>query len=444
MIVNEGGTYKMKKILNYFLLIIFVITVSLSGIGCNKISDSSKAKDGDKSQEITLKLAWWGNDRRSDLTKKAIELFQKKQPNIKFETKIYPGTAEERNGLAMNTADEDLPDIIQMDYAFFTNYAKRDLLEPLDKYVGQNVLNISDIDKSYIEAGKYNNQIYGISLGINSYCVAVNPEIFKKANVDIPKSGYTYDELYEAAKKLKEKINDPNFYPLANFVDYNTFIRAMGYTYYDSTGTKLGYSDDSVFTEFFRIQKKLRDEGLIAPDSVTDKNSMIVSGKSAIWWGVSNNVAGLSNSAKQVMRIISVPSITSGKITSYTRQAMFFSVSAYSKHKKEAVEFIDFITNDLEVNDVLKGERGVPISAKVQESLKQKLSEADKEQYSFMDYLKEHPSISDPPTPNSGGNVASLFARMSDDVLNGKLAPEDAAKQFHTQADKILSGVKGA
>lgn len=433
----------MKKLLNYILLIIFVTTMSLSGVGCNKIKESGKPEVDDNSKEITLKLAWWGNDKRSDLTKKAIELFQKNHPNVKFEAKSYPGTAEEKIGLAMNTADEDLPDVIQMDYAFFANYAKRDLLEPLDKYVEQNVLNISDVDKSYINGGTIDNQIYGISLGINAYCMAVNPEIFKKANVDIPKSGYTYDELYEVAKKLKEKINDPDFYPLANFVDYNTFVRAMGNTYYDSTGTKLGYSDDRVFTEFFRIQKKLRDEGLIAPDSVTDKNSVIISGKSAIWWGVSNNVAGLSNSAKQLMKIISVPSITSGKITSYTRQSMFFSVSAYSKHKKEAVEFIDFITNDLEVNDILKGERGVPISTKVQESLKKKISEADKEQYSFMDYLKEHQSPADPPTPNAAGGVASLFSRMSNDVLSGKITPEDAAKQFHTQADKILSGVKG-
>lgn len=433
----------MKKFMSYFFMSIFIVTMLLSSIGCNKLSNTVKTTGNTNEQTATLKLSWWGNDKRGELTKKAIELFQQKHPNIKIETKNYPSTADEKIGLAMNTADEDMPDIIQMDYSFFYEYAQRNLLEPLDGYVKENILNISDIDKTYIDGGTYDNQLYGISLGINAYCVAANPEVFKKAGIDIPKSGYTYDELYEMAKRLKEKINDPNFYPLANFVDFNTFVRATGSTYYDSTGTKLGYENDQIFIDYLNIQKKWKAEGLISPDAIADKNALIISGNSAFWWGVSNNVSGLSKSGNNVMQIISVPSITSGKITSYTRQSMFFGVSAYSKHKKEAIEFIDFITNDQEVNDILKGERGVPVSAKVRDSIKQKLSEADKQQYSFMDYLKEHPSPADPPIPNSAGNVTALFTRLSGQALNDEITPEDAAKQFRTGADKILSGVKG-
>ena len=242
---------------------------------------------------------------------------------------------------------------------------------------------------------------------------------------------------------MKSQIKDADFYPLANFVDFNTFVRSTGSTYFNSSGTALGYENDQVYSDYFKIQKKWIDEGLIAPDSLSDKNSLLISGKSAIWWGVSNGVAGISKTAKSVMKIISVPSATTGKITSCVRPSMFFSVSAYSNHKREAVEFIDFITNDLEVNDILKGERGVPISSKVSNNLEQKLSEADKEQYSFMKYIKANPSPSDHPTPNTSGNVNSLFARLSVQILNGEITPEEAAKNFRTGANKILSGVKG-
>ena len=437
----QGGIINEKIIKSYFLGI-FIITILFSSIACGKLNKTDSKVSSD-TEDVTLKFIWWGNDQRKDLTQKAIELFQKKHPNIKFETKSYANTTDVKVNLAMNTADEDMPDIIQANYDFVHNYANRNLFESFNPYVEQNILNLSDVDKSCLEGGIDNDQLYGLPWGINAYCIAVNPLVFQKAGVDIPKSGYTYDELYEVAKKLKAQIKDPDFYPLANFVDFNTFVRSMGSTYFNTSGTALGYENDQIYIDYFKLYKKWLDEGLIAPTSITDKNALITSGKSALWWGVSNQVSGLSKSAKTVMQIISVPSATTGKITSCIRPSMYLCVSAYSKHKKEAVEFIDFITNDLEVNDILKAERGVPISTKVSDNMEQKASEADKQQYSFLKYIKANPSPQDPATPNTAGNVNSLFARLSDEILKGTITPEEAAKQFRTGANKILSGVKG-
>lgn len=429
----------MKKVLNYVLGGILLTTIMFNGIACGNVNKTnSKANE-----DITLKFIWWGNDQRNDLTKKAIELFQKTHPNVKFETKSYANTADVKVNLAMNTADEDMPDIIQVNYDFIHNYAKRDLFEAFDPYIEKNILNLSDVDKSSLESGIDNNKLYGMTWGVNAYCVAVNPTLFQKAGVDIPKSGYTYDELYDTLKKLKSQIKDPDFYPLANFVDFNSFVRSTGTTYFNESGTELGYNNDQVFVDFFKFYKKCLDEGLIAPTAINDKNALIASGKSALWWGVSNQVAGISKSANTVMQIISSPSKVKNKITTCIRPSMFLSVSAYSKHKKEAVEFIDFITNDLEVNDVLKAERGVPTSTKVSDNFEKKASEADKQQYLFLKYIKENPSPQDPATPNTAGNVNALFQRLSDDILGGTLAPEEAAKQFRVNANKILSGVKG-
>lgn len=432
----------MKKLLSYIIIGVFVITMASRNIGCGNLKKVNSNTSND-TEDVTLKFIWWGNDQRNDLTQKAIELFQKKHPNIKFETKSYANTTDVKVNLAMNTADEDMPDIIQANYDFVHDYANRNLFEAFNPYVEKNILNFSDIDKSCLEAGTDNEQLYGLAWGINAYCVAVNPVVFQKAGIDIPKSGYTYDELYELAKKLKSQIKDPDFYPLANFVDFNTFVRSTGNTYFSKSGTSLGYENDQIFIDFMKFYKKGIDEGLIAPTSMTDKNALIASGKSALWWGVSNQVAGLSKSAKSVIQIISVPSATKGKITSCIRPSMYLCVSAYSKHKKEAVEFVDFITNDLEVNDALKAERGVPTSTKVSDNMEQKASEADKQQYLFLKYIKENPSPQDPATPNTAGNVNSLLARITEEVLNGAITPEEAAKQFRTSANKILSGVKG-
>lgn len=436
----------MKKFFKQLSVVTLLVSLSLNITGCNKLN-ASESKEDKSNKPITLKLAFWGNEQRNNLTLKVVKLFEQKHPGVKIETKNYPNTQTMKIDLAMNAADEALPDIIQMNYDNIHDYATRNLLEPFDPYIKQKVLNISDVDSNYLKDGMDNKQIYGITLAINAYCMAVDPSAFQKAGIDIPKPGYTYEELYQVCKTLKANIKEEDFYPLGNFVDFNTFIRSTGSTYYNSTGTSLGYENDQVFADFIKLQKKFLDEGLLAPSTITngrgDKDSLIVMGKAAFNFGVSNNVPGWSKYAKRTLQILPVPCSTPGKITSYIRPSMFFSVSSYSKHKKEAVEFVDFFINDMEANNILLGERGVPVSSKVSENVMKKLSESDKEQYSFMSYLKDHPSPADPSTPSSVGSVNSLFNRLSGQALDNKITAEEGAKLFRSSANKILKGEKG-
>ena len=55
------------------------------------------------------------------------------------------------------------------------------------------------------------------------------------------------------------------------------------------------------------------------------------------------------------------------------KPSMFFSISANTKHPKEAGLFIDFFTNSVEANQILLAERGVPISSDVREGIKPQL-----------------------------------------------------------------------
>lgn len=46
---------------------------------------------------------------------------------IKFETKGYSSSTDVKINLAMNTADEDMPDIVQANYDFVHDYANHSL-----------------------------------------------------------------------------------------------------------------------------------------------------------------------------------------------------------------------------------------------------------------------------------------------------------------------------
>jgi multiple sugar transport system substrate-binding protein len=436
----------MKNFIKNLLALILLVCIQLNFIGCSKVR-TSQSNDTNNNDPVTLKFVWWGNDTRNALTAKVIKLFEEKHPEIKIEGKPYSATQDMRTDLAMNTADENLPDIIQLNFNFIHDYANRNLLEPLDSYINDNVLDISNVDKGYLENGMDNNKIYGFTYTVNAYSMVIAPSVFEKAGVPVINSGYTYDDLYQTAKLLKDNIKENDFYPLANFIDFNSYIRSTGSTYYSSNGTELGYKDDQVFIDYFNLEKKFLNEGLVAPASITagksNKDALIVTGKSAFNFGVSNNISNFNAYTQSPLKIISVPSLTAGKVTSFIKPSMYLGVSSYSEHKEEAVKFIDFLVNDVDANNILLCERGIPVSSKITDNIVGKVSDSDKEQFSLIKYLKDHPSPIDPPTPNTDSSVTSLFNRVSSEVLNNKMTPEDGAKQFRTGANKILSGVKG-
>ncbi|MEW9122179.1 MAG: ABC transporter substrate-binding protein [Thermotaleaceae bacterium] len=434
----------MKKRIKQVFLVVTLVSIMLNLMGC---SNSDKIDGQQTDGPVTLKMVWWGGDQRKDLTLQAIQLFEQKYPNIKIETEAFSNSSGLRIDLAMKTADEAMPDIIQMNHDFFHSYSQRRLLEPFDPYIEKNIIDLSDVAPSYLESGIRDGKLYGIPAGINAYALMVNPEIFQRAGVEIPNKSYTYDELYQIAKTLKAQINEDGFYPLANFFDFNSYVRNTGSTQFNEDGTALGYENDQVFVDYFNLEKKWLEEGLLAPSEVTsgrgEKDSLMVLGQAALATIQSNNVARTSQYAGKTLQMIGAPAASPGKEGSFVKPSMYFSVSSYSPHKKEAMQFIDFITNDIEANNILMGERGVPVSSKVSDAVKQKLSVAEKQQYEYMEYLKANPSPIDPPSPQFLGGANSLFSRLSSQIKSGQMTPEEAASHFRTEANKILSGIKG-
>jgi len=174
-------TCKKKKLLNISIVIILAIGL-FEMVGCNA-ANKEKSNSINTNEEITLRIQIWGNEHRKELTTKTTELFRKTHPNVNFEINLASSTSEHRSTLAMDTADENMPDIIQL--SNLHNYAKKGLLEPFNDYVDKGIVDLSNIDLSDFEEASINDNIYGLALGLNSYAVAANPLVFEEAGVEI-------------------------------------------------------------------------------------------------------------------------------------------------------------------------------------------------------------------------------------------------------------------
>ncbi|WP_159882014.1 ABC transporter substrate-binding protein [Paenibacillus puerhi] len=419
-------------------LLSFIMLMGM--IGC---SDPAAVKDeGAQDQKVTLKFVWWGSESRKESTLKVIELYKKDNPHVDFETEVLANTAAVATQLAIQTANQETADIIQADYNFIFNYINRDLIEPLDPYVKDNVIHLSDVDKAYLTSGMKDDSLYALTIGINSSTLIYDPKLLEAAGVPVPKEEYTLDELYQTMLLLKQKIKSPDFYPLGNMIDVFYYMRARGVSMYNKEGTALGYPDDKLLADYFALNKKWRDEGLLggASSSGNDKNHPIATGKAAFYSLSSNTAAALSKASGRPLKLLPYPKVDGGQEGNFIKPSMFLAMSSYSKHKKEAAKFIDFFLNNEEANDILNGERGVPVSAKIASRLSTKLDEAGKEQYRLLDYLKTRSKPVDPPYPSAHVVVNKAYELALKQVTEGKLTPEQAAKQYREQAKEYLVG----
>jgi multiple sugar transport system substrate-binding protein len=432
-----------NKHLRATLQLISISSVLLAGTGCSFDSISKKEVSLQKSDAIVLKVFWWGNQGRQERTIKAIKLFESKYPNIKIEPQDVPNS-DYWIQIAMQTADQQMPDVIQMDYKYINEFAIRKLIMPLEPFIKSASLHVEDMDEASLASGKIDNQLYGVVTGINAPAFAYDPAIFEKTGVPVPKEGYTYEDLIDTSRKLKAKINQKDFYPVgSSSLDFGYYLRSRGSSYYNKDGTALGYDKDEFFSDFLKMEKLLVKEGLMATSEVlknisVEKDSLLVTGRAAFHYMTSNNVITYNQAGNRPFKLIPLPGYPGGKEGNYVKPAMYFSISAYSKQSEAAAKFVDFFLNDLAANDGLQGERGVPAPAKVREHLMSKLNAGDKEQYDYMGYVQKHASSIDPSVPVAANKVSSLFTTLRQQVIADQITPEEAAKQFREGTNVIF------
>jgi ABC-type glycerol-3-phosphate transport system substrate-binding protein len=130
-----------------------------------------------------------------------------------------------------------------------------------------------------------------------------------------------------------------------------------------------------------------------------------------------------------------------GKAENYLKPSQFISITKDSKHPKEAAMFIDFMTNDVEANKILLGERGVPISPKIQEAIKSLLTPAQAEAQRYVASVEKGGSPLPPPDPIVEQNLENnlYLPQVVDPVLLKQSKPEDAVSQFRKDANSLLA-----
>lgn len=422
----------MKKILMLFIAAILVSGMLFAG-GAN---DSKNTEDG----KVTISVYWWGNQVRNDLTQKAINLYMEEHPDIIINAEFADWSGY-WDRLSATAAGGNMPDIVQMDYAYLESYVSNGLLTNLSPYIESGAIDTSDIPDSVLASGIVDDSVYGISLGNSAIMMAYDKDITDKAGVEIPLE-VTLDELYAIGEEIYEKTGVATYFD-GGINMLKMIARNSGSYMFD----ELAAGDDTSARRFFEEVQRFQDAPFaISPDILVEKNADIVELKPILdgtsWndFCAVNQYVAVCNAAGKDLGMLMYPKTDDSVAEAmYLQPSQYFTIAETSEHKEEAAAFVDWFINSEEANLILMGERGTPANTEVAAALAENVDERTKAVFDFMDKVSEIAVPLDPPDPQGRGEIEAILKSTVEDMRAGALTPEEATEEFVARAQQILN-----
>jgi multiple sugar transport system substrate-binding protein len=311
-------------------------------------------------KQTTIKFAVWDYTVIPDY-KTMVQAFMAENPDIKIDiidiaAKDYPDKMT-----IMLAGGEDVDVFAIKDFASYSNYVNRNLLNPLDSFVNKDLFNI----KSYgdgIESIKNNGKLMALPYRGDIYLLYYNKDIFDKAKVPYPTNNMTWDQYREIAKKLTSGEGTTKVWG-AFFHSWRSQIQCP--ILLTTKSTLIDGKYDFLKPAYELVLKMQNDDKSIMSKSEMNSTSahyraMFENGNVAMeWMGtwligslIADKKAGKHNVNWDVAKAPHWPGVTSGStIGNMTTLGM----NAKSKQKNAAWKLMKFIC----------GEKGAKILAKL-------------------------------------------------------------------------------
>ena len=435
----------MKKI--WLVLIVLCLPALLFARG----SSEPAAPSGGGTTGGYLRFAWWGNPTRDERTLKVVELFKQNNPGVTVDTETT-GFAGYWDQLAAQAAAGNLPDVMQMDYAYIDQYNSRNMLVDLKPLADKGLIDLSKWSDAGLSGGRLSGRLVGLNLGVNAWGMDVDPAILQRAGVTINDTAWTWKDFENAALQIYQRTGVQTFPTGEHYQTIENVVRYFGVPMYASGGKSLGFTNNNAalaaVKEIIDVQLRLKAAG-----ALYDPQDAFIPGrafpeypvaKGTAWnhfhW--SNQHVALVSAAGRPLNFITCPAPAATGMKApygtYLKPSMLISMLTATKNQELSAKFINFFINDIEANRILMAERGVPIPTTILQDLS---SRVDPNMKHTFDYITKATSVSsaiDPPDPARAGEARDAMKPILLDALMGRISSDAAVTQMVQAANAIL------
>ncbi|AIQ58122.1 ABC transporter substrate-binding protein [Paenibacillus borealis] len=383
----------MKKTLSLTLAaLLLAATTACSGGNNGKPATGSTDTAEPSVDQVELRIMWWGDQKRADKTNEALRKFEEKYPNIKVVGEFAPNSGyfdKLNTQLASGTA----PDVFFLG-GNVTDYADKGVLLDLQPYVGKE-LDLTDMDQTMVEYGTLGGKLVHISAGANARGMVINTELFKKAGMDIPADGWSWEDYARISKEISEKLGK-GYYGTYNFTveGMDIYMKQRGKQVYDMEKDALGFEQQDAEDWFNYWNDMSKNGGMVTPSLQVSNppgdtsKSLVVTGKVAMSLIPSNQFAAHQNLIQDTLTMVQVPRGPKGTGVVF-ESSQGLSGYAKTEHPKEVATLMNYWINDPDAAQILGSDRGVPVTSKMRDLLMKDATPLEQTVYDFTSRVSE-------------------------------------------------------
>ncbi|PSA90853.1 sugar ABC transporter substrate-binding protein [Bacillus atrophaeus] len=330
----------MKKFV-FFLVIASVCMLAISG--CSSQSSSSDGK-------VTLKFFHrWPKEPERRYFEEVVKEFEKEHPDIHIQTEaVLNDSYKDKIKVMLGTSSP--PDVFfSWSDEFAAKFIRGNKALDLSSYYKNDTEWSSQLVGTQIKPFTYEEKEYGVPWQMDAKSFFYNKDIFEKLNLKPPS---TWEELIEVSKKLKANGYTPISFGTKAPWTISHYIGTLNQRMVDEKTRERDYdAKTGEFTDegYVKALEKLKE---LMPYFNEHVNSIdheyarqqFKSGKSAIMYA---ETAEIKLVEPVNLGLFSFPDITGqkGSSNSLTGAPEGFMISSKTKHPKEAMEFLQFLTS---------------------------------------------------------------------------------------------------
>ena len=426
-----------------------VAVVAIGAMSVSLAACGSSNSQGGASGSGKLTVAWWGNQTRNDRQKQVDELFASKHEGLSIDGQ-FSQYNDYWQKLATNAAGKTLPDVIQMDFSYLSQYIDNKLLEPLDDYVSSGKINLSDVDENTISSGRgTDGKLYALPSAVNAPTMVYNKTLLDSLGITIP-DDWTLEDFENIAREVYAKSGVRTHFGYmgdAYNLEYN--LRAHDIALFD--GDKLGTTDPKYYEEYFKVFADGYKEGWhLTAEFYTgitlnsQEQSPLVnysSPETQSWVSLSwsNQIVSFAKvNDKNELALAPWPSANVKK-SNYVLPSQYWAITRTSKNKDLAADFINFYTNEAEAAKIMLTDRGIPISSKMIDAITPSLTQYEKAAADYQKTVGANSSPINQPMPAKATEINSrVIPAIEESIMYGKLDAAGAAQEFIAKAQDAL------
>lgn len=364
----------MKKI----FLFITALCCALSLSACSAKKERPVTTPDGTLDKCSLRFSWWGGDDRHEATLKAIDLWNKKHPDITITPEYggWDGWSEKVNSQVKSGTE---PDIMQINYDWLISLSPDgDGFYDLDELSSQ--LDLSQFDDEVLSFGKVGGKLNAVTVSVSGRSLFYNSQVFSKM-------GAEYPETWEDLIALGNSFGADGLYPLDLDIQSGgtawylavVYVQQQTGRQFISVDGRLGFTveDIKAALSFYRQLEESHVIRTVRTRTDEDGNAALYQSPEFI----GGRVAGVLEWGSAVGKYESVlpegvleagPLLTDEKGCSdgwLIKPSLLYAVSKHTKYPDEAAAFINFMLNDEECAEILGTTRGIPASKAAETAL---------------------------------------------------------------------------